>query len=126
MSSEIKELLVSEYERPKRVMYIAKEMLLSSDRINIIASTKSSGIASIASETLARLGYVVFENVQTLTEVRNDRRSIRLIITLKKTENFKKLYDENQELKKQKEAERKKEEKEGKEGKEKKETTKKK
>ena len=115
MSSEIKELPVGEYEPPKRVMYLAKELLLNNDRINIIASTKSSGVASIASETLSRLGYVTFENVQTLTEVRNDRRSTRLIITLKKTENFKKHYDENQEFKKQKEAERQKEEKEGKE-----------
>ena len=112
MSSEIKELPVAEFDRPKRVMYMAKELLLSNDKINMIASTKSSSIASIASETLVRLGYVTFENIQTLTEIKNDRRAIRLIITLKKTDNFKKLYDENQEFKKQKELERQKEEKE--------------
>ena len=112
MSSEIKELPVAEFDHPKRVMYMAKELLLSNDQINMIASTKSSSIASIASETLVRLGYVTFENIQTVTEIRNDRRAIRLIITLKKTDNFKKLYDENQEFKKQKELERQKEGKE--------------
>ena len=110
MSSDIKDLSVSDFDRPKKVVYLAKELLVSNDKINIIATTNSSPIATIASETLSRLGYVTLENIQTLTEIRNDRRIIRLIITLKKTANFKKLYDENQKLKKQKEMERQKEE----------------
>ena len=116
MSSEIKELKVEEFYNFKKVMYLAKELLVSNELLNLIATTRSSSEATKAAEALARLGYVTFENVQTLTEVKNDHRVIRLIITLKKTANFKKLYDENQEFKKQKESEREKESKETKKG----------
>ena len=106
MSSEIKEYKVEEYDNTKKVMYLVKEILKSTDRINIISNTKSSAVGTRAAETLARFGYVTFENIQTLTEVKNDRRSIRLIITLKKTGDFDKLYKENEEERKKKQAER--------------------
>ena len=109
MSSDIKELPVTEYDHGKKVMYFAKELLTHEEKINLIASTKSSPIASRAAETLFRLGYVTFENIQTVTDIKNDRRAIRLIITLKKTPNFQKLYEENQKFKKEKEQERAKE-----------------
>ena len=112
MSSEPKELLVGEFDHGKKVMYLAKELLLANEKLNLIANTKSSQSATRAAETLVRLGYVTFDNIQTLTEIKGGRRMIKLIITLKKTSNFKKLYDENQEFKKQKEAEREKETKE--------------
>ena len=102
MSSDIKELQVAEYEHGKKVMYFAKDMLRSSEKLNIVATTRSSAVASRAAETLVRLGYVTFENIQTLTEIKNDRRSIKLIITLKKTSNFQKLYEENEKFKKEK------------------------
>ena len=125
MSSEPKELKVENFYHFKKVMYLAKELLLSTELLNLVSTTNSSSEATKAAEALVRLGYVTFENIQTLTEVKNDHRAIRLIITLKKTANFKKLYDENQEFKKQKESEREKESKETKKD-SKKETTKKK
>ena len=106
MSSEIKELKVAEYDNTKKVMYLSKELLLNSDRLNLIGTTNSAPISTRAAETLVRLGYVTFENIQTLTDVTNDRRAIRLIITLKKTSNFDKLYKENQEERKRRQAER--------------------
>ena len=39
-------------------------------------------------------------------ELKNDRRNIKLIITLKKTNDFQKIYDENKEEIKKKEQER--------------------
>ena len=112
MSSEPKELKVENFYHFKKVMYLAKELLLSNELLNLVSTTNSSSESTKAAEALVRLGYVTFENIQTLTEVKNDHRIIRLIITLKKTANFKKLYDENQEFKKQKESEREKESKE--------------
>ena len=105
MSTEIKELIVDEYDHPKKVMYLAKELLISAEKLKLIASTNSSPTATRAAETLVRLGYVTFENIQTATEIQNGRR-IRLYITLKKTANFQKVYDENLKFKKEKEAER--------------------
>ena len=106
MSSEIKELKVEHFDPFKKVIYLARELLISNELLNIISSTSSASTATRAAHTLVRLGYVTFENIQTLTEVKNDHRVIKLIITLKKAPNFQKLYDENQEFKKQKEKER--------------------
>ena len=105
MSTEIKEYKVGEHDHPRRVMYLVKEILINSERVNIIAGTKSSFVGSKAAETLVRFGYVTFEDIQTLTDVKNDRRSIKLIITLKKTADFEKLYKENEEERKKKRAE---------------------
>ena len=109
--SEFKEYIVSEHDHPPKVMYYVKEILVSSDKINIIAFTNSSVVATKAAESLVRFGYVTYENIQTKTEIKNDRRSIRLIITLKKTSNFEKLYKENEKERKEKRTEREKEEK---------------
>ena len=100
MSSDIKEYKVEEYDNAKKVMYFVKEILKSSDKINIISGTNSSKVSTRAAETLVRFGYVTFDNIQTLTEVKNDRRVIRLIITLKKTGDFDKLYKKKEEEKK--------------------------
>ena len=106
MSSDIKEYKVEEFDNAKKVMYLVKELLKNSEKVNIISGTRSSAVGTRAAETLVRFGYVTFENIQTLTDVKNDRRSIRLIITLKKTDNFEKLYKENEEERKKKQAER--------------------
>ena len=93
----IGELEVKEYDHVKRVMHLAKDLLLSQERLNLIAGTNSSPTATKAAENLVRFGYVTYENIQTLTEVKNDRRFIKLIITIKKTSDFKKIYDANKE-----------------------------
>ena len=85
---EIPEIKVEEYYYAKKVMHLVKEFLLKQERLNLVAGTNSSPIATRAAETLVKFGYVTFENIQTLTEVKNDRRSIKLIITLKKTSDF--------------------------------------
>ncbi len=115
MSSEIKEFKVEVYDTTKKVMYHIKEILLSTEIINVIAFTDSSPIATRAAESLVRFGYVTYENIQTVTNVNNNRRSIKLIITLKKTANFNKLYEENEKERKKKQEEKEKEIKEKKE-----------
>ena len=105
MSSDIKELPVGENDRSRKIMYLAKDFLLNTEKINIIGTTRSSSTATRAAETLVRLGYVTYENIQTITEIINDRRVIKLVITLKKTENFQKLYDENLKSKQEKQKE---------------------
>ena len=102
----IGELEVKEYDHVKRVMHLAKDLLLSQERLNLIAGTNSSPIATKAAENLVRFGYVTYENIQTLTEVKNDRKFIKLIITIKKTSDFKKIYDANKEEVKKKQEER--------------------
>ena len=104
--TDLKDLRVGQYDNAKKIMYLAKEMLLSSEKINLSASTNSSPIASRAAETLQRLGYITYENIRTETYVDRGKR-IRFVITIKKTSNFEKLYKENEEFKKKKDEERK-------------------
>ena len=108
---QINEIRVEEFDRANRVMNLVKEFLLKNERVNIVAGTNSSPAASKAAESLVRYGYVTIENIQTLTEVKNNRRTIKLIISVKKTNDFQKIYDQNKEDIKKKEEERAKNEK---------------
>ena len=108
--SNIKDLRVGQYDNAKKIMYLAKEMLLASETINISATTNSAPIAARAAETLKRFGYVTIDNIKTETLIENDGKRIRFIITIKKTSDFAKIYKENEEKKKKKDEERKNEE----------------
>ena len=99
MESSRKELRVSQYSSYKKVIFEAKEYLLSSEQIDISSGTSSSGIAARAAESLVRLGYVTIVNVQTLTIVERGGRIIKLVTTVKKTPEFQKIYDEDELLK---------------------------
>ena len=105
--SDIKDLRVTQFDNPPKIMYLAKEMLLSSEKINISSTTNSAGIGARAAENLVRFGYVTYENVKTETIIEKKRKRIRFVITIKKTPEFEKLYNENAELRKKKDEERK-------------------
>ena len=51
MSSDIKDLRVDQYDNARKIMYLAKEMLLSSEKINIKATTNSADIAARSAES---------------------------------------------------------------------------
>ena len=106
--SEIKDLRVTQFDNPKKTMYFAKELLLTRDKINITGTTNSATIVARTAEGLVRFGYVTYENVKTETIIENNKKRIRFIVTIKKTNNFDKLYKENEENRKKKEEERKK------------------
>ncbi len=105
--SDIKDLRVAQYDNARKIMYLAKEMLLSSETINISSTTNSASIGARAAENLVRFGYVTYENIKTETIIENNRKRIRFVITIKKTPQFEKLYNENAELRKKKDEERK-------------------
>ena len=105
--SDIKVLPVAQYENSRKIMYLAKEMLLSSEKINISSTTNSAGIGARAAETLVRLGYVTYENIRTDTIIENDRKKTRFIITIKKTPRYEQLYKENEEIRKKREEDKK-------------------
>ena len=91
---------MTHFDNGKKIMYLAKEFLLSSEVIYISGTTNSAGTAARAAEGLVRFGYVTIEN---------GRKRTRFVVTIKKTKDFDKLYKENEEKRKQKEEERKKE-----------------
>ena len=106
---EKKEYRVSGQENPGRAMFHIKEMLQSNDKMDITSGTRSSEIAVRAATTLERLGYITIENIQTLTNIEEGKRINKLIISVKKTANFDKLFKEHEEERKQREEQRQKE-----------------
>jgi len=95
-SGEIKEFRVEAGENAKRIMYLAKEFLVNNDRIEVVSGTNTAVVAARAAENLVRLNYVSYEDLKTETSVNNNRRRTRLVIRLKKTSEFNKLYQENE------------------------------
>ena len=97
-TNERKELRITKSETAKRAMYLIKVFLLNNDYVDINTGPIESPVAVRASESLVRLGYCIFEKVKTDTTLLNNRRRTKLIIRLRKTENFQALYDENEEI----------------------------
>ena len=94
-----KELRVNPTENSKRVMYLIKEFLLKNDYVNLISGTGGAPVSVRAAESLVRLGYVNYEVVKTDTVLNlQERRKTKLLVKLRKTPEFKTLYDENQEI----------------------------
>ena len=108
--SDIKEFPVDSRNFLSKSMYLAKEFLNSNKKIKIVANTKSASHAVRLAETLKRLGYVTFDDIQTETLIREGGRQTRIVITVHNTPDFDKLYKESQEERKKREEERKKNE----------------
>jgi hypothetical protein len=101
-----KELRVAAGENHKRIMYILKEMLLNRETVDVVAGTSGAITLLKAVETLTRLHYVTYADIRTETIVVNERRRTRVVVAIKKTSEFKKLYDENEENRKKLQEER--------------------
>jgi hypothetical protein len=95
-----KEIRVNQSENSKRVMYLIKEFLLNNDYVDLASGTGGSPVSVRAAESLVRLGYVTYESVRTDTTLSNNRRRTKLIVRIRKTPDFKALYDENEEIRK--------------------------
>ena len=105
--TDIKEFPVDSRNFFPKNMYLAKEFLNTNKKIKIVANTRSAREAVRLAETLKRLGYVTFDDIQTETLVREGRQT-RIAITVHNTPDFDKLYKESLEERKKKEEERKK------------------
>jgi hypothetical protein len=106
MSQDYKELRVGPGETTKRIMYLAKEFLLHNENLLVEAGTASASSVARSCEALVRLNYVSYVDIRTETNIINEKRRTRLVIILKKTNQFTKLYEENEANRKKKEAER--------------------
>jgi hypothetical protein len=104
MSMDIKELRVGLDYSAKKVMYLAKELLLQNDLLDVVCGNGSAPTATRSCETLIRLNYVTYDLIRTETNIIEGNRRTRLVMRLKKTSEFQRLYDENQALRKEKEA----------------------
>ena len=96
-----KEIRVNVTDNTKRVMYLIKEFLLQNDYVNLISGTGGAPISVRAAESLVRLGYVHYELIKTDTVLnQKERRKTKLLVKLRKNDDFMALYDENEEIRK--------------------------
>ena len=97
-----KEIRVNVTDNTKRVMYLIKEFLKDNDYVNLISGTGGAPISVRAAESLVRLGYVHYELIKTDTVLnQKERRKTKLLVKLRKNDDFKALYEENEEIRKQ-------------------------
>ena len=96
-----KEIRVNVTDNTKRVMYLIKEFLKDNDYVNLISGTGGAPISVRAAESLVRLGYVHYELIKTDTVLnQKERRKTKLLVKLRKNDDFIALYDENEEIRK--------------------------
>lgn len=96
------QLIVNSSENSKRIMFLAKEMLKDHEYIDLVSGTQGAPISTRAAESLVRLGYVIYEAILTDTCIipKTNKRRTKFIIRLRRTKDFKALYDENEEIRK--------------------------
>ena len=85
------------FNRPaKWYMYVVKQVLKSRETVDIRA--RPSGAAQVVrvAEALKRLGYITYVKYQTTTVVNEGRLQRYIVVTVKKTPNFDKLFAERE------------------------------
>jgi hypothetical protein len=96
MSHDGKELRVGGNDDAKRVMYLAKEFLLNRETIDLVSGTQGAPTLTRSAEALVRLKYVSYSDIRTETNIVDGKRRTKLIISITKTSQFDKLYEENE------------------------------
>ena len=85
------------FNRPtKWYMYVVKQVLRTKKTVDIRA--RPSGAAQVVrvSEALKRLGYIVYKKYQTTTVINEGKLQRFIVVTVEKTKDFDKLYNERE------------------------------
>jgi hypothetical protein len=106
MSQDFGELRVGVNENSRRVVYLAKEILLKNNSVEVYSGTNGAQTVATACEHMVRLKYVTITDVRTETNIVEGTRRIKFVIRLTKTADFQKIYDENEANRKKKQEER--------------------
>ena len=82
------------FNRPaKWYMYVVKQVLKSRDSCDIRARPLGAAQVVRVAEALKRLGYITYEKYYTQTLVNQERLQRFIVVKVKKTKDFQKLYD---------------------------------
>ena len=85
------------FRRPaKWYMYVVKQVLKLKEQIDIRARTSAAAQVVRVAEALKRLGYITYVKYQTTTVINEGRLQRFIIVTVKKTANFDKLFNERE------------------------------
>ena len=85
------------FNRPaKWYMYVVKQVLKTRNTVDIRARPLGAAQVVRVAEALKRLGYITYEKYYTTTIVADGRLQRYIVVTVKKTSNFQKLFDERE------------------------------
>ena len=85
------------FRRPaKWYMYVVKQVLKFKEQIDIRARPSAAAQVVRVAEALKRLGYITYVKYQTTTVINEGRLQRFIIVTVKKTANFDKLFNERE------------------------------
>ena len=85
------------YNRPaKWYMYVVKQVLKTKEKIDVRA--RPSGAAQVVRvvEALKRLGYITYVKYETTTFIEDGKLRRFIVVTVKKTKDFEKLFNERE------------------------------
>jgi len=85
------------YNRPaKWYMYVVKQVLKSRDTVEIRARPLGAAQVVRVAEALKRLGYITYQKYYTCTAVNDGKLQRYIVVSVKKTKDFQKLFDERE------------------------------
>ena len=85
------------FNRPaKWYMYVVKQVLKTRETVDIRARPLGAAQVVRVAEALKRLGYITYQKYITTTVVDNGRLQRYIVVTVKKTKDFQKLFDERE------------------------------
>ena len=91
------ETVTLSFNRPaKWYMYVVKQVLRTRETVDIRARPLGAAQVVRVAEALKRLGYITYVKYWTTTTVIDGRLQRYIIVTVKKTKDFQKLYDERE------------------------------
>ena len=86
------------FRRPaKWYMYVVKKVLRTKETVDIKARPSAAAQVVRVAEALKRLGYVSYQKYYTTSVVSNNTLQRFIVVTVKKTADFNKLYDAREE-----------------------------
>ena len=89
------------FNRPaKWYMYIVKQVLKAKETVDIRARPLGAAQVVRVAEALKRLGYITYQKYYTITQVNEGRLQRSIVVTVKKTKEFDKLYEQRVEERK--------------------------
>ena len=91
------ETVTLSFNRPaKWYMYVVKQVLRTRETVDIRARPLGAAQVVRVAEALKRLGYITYEKYYTQTLVDKERLQRFIIVKVKKTKDFQKLYDQRE------------------------------
>ena len=94
--SKLETVNISLNRPAKWYMYVIKQVLKNRENVDVRAGPLGAAQAIICVEALKRLGYITYSKYYTTSDITDGRIKKYIIVKVKKTKDFQKLFDERE------------------------------